>query len=71
MSAPVRYWVAAAREQNRLRVELRRQARNERRCRESGALYDAAFRCRDRRDAFMEEARRVRAALARCTGGET
>lgn len=63
MSAPVSYWVAAAREQNRLRVDLRRQARSARRCRESGALYDAALRCRDRRDVFMEEARRVRALL--------
>lgn len=68
MSAVVSYWVAAAREQNRRRVELRRQARNERRCRESGALYDEALRCRDRRDAFMAEARRMRAEVARCGG---
>ncbi|WP_143070414.1 hypothetical protein [Luteibacter sp. UNC138MFCol5.1] len=62
----VGYWVAAAREQNRWRVGLRRDARAELRCGKSGRLYDESRRCRVRRDAFMEIARDIRSAR---TGG--
>lgn len=71
-AACVRYWVQAAREQNRWRIQLRRDARAEHRVKKSGPLYDASRACRDRRSVFMGEARRmrdrVRAALAACRG---
>lgn len=67
-SCPIRYWISAAREQNRWRIQLRSEAQAERRCRKSGALYDESRRCRERRDVFMAEARRARYAVASTQG---
>lgn len=63
--APITYWVNAAREQNRWRVELRRQSREALQARRyngrlSGRLLDDSLRCRERREIFMAEARLVR-----------
>jgi hypothetical protein len=65
---PVQYWGDAAREQGRRRLKLRREAREAIRCRVSGRLCDEARRCKDRRDVFIVEARRVRAALIHARG---
>ena len=70
MSALVRYWVDAAREQNRWRVKLRAAARAERNVRKFGRLYDAARRCADRRDVFMVQARRIAAQLDALRAGQ-
>lgn len=59
----VGYWVRTAREANRWRIELRREARTELRCRQSGRLYDESRRWRDRRDVFLAMARQVRIDL--------
>lgn len=63
MSAPVRYWVDAAREQSRWFVELRREYRATKHAHKRARLWEAGNRCRDRIRPFMAEARRVRAAL--------
>jgi hypothetical protein len=65
VSIVVSYWVNAAREQNRWRIDARRAARQERRVRKSGALYDQAIAHRERREIFMAEARRMRDELRR------
>lgn len=70
MSAPVRYWVNAAREQSRWFVQLRREYRATRHAHKRARLWEAGNRCRDRIRPFMTEARRIRAALARCRGEE-
>jgi hypothetical protein len=64
VAGAVGYWVLAAREAHRWRVDLRRAARAEVRCRQSGRLFDESRRCRDRRDIFMSIARQVRADRA-------
>ena len=60
MNWTIRYWVNAAREQNRWRIGLRIEAMRNR-VKRSGPLFDAARRCRDRRDIFIAEARRAKA----------